>query len=459
METEFILFGRDFSGEAKTDIRFSALYDLLQSRITKVKSLRRKYRQFNQLDVSELMNTYNWIKDANAKLSKIVNTKAYYRFYHLNNDLSRKICLILLSGEECDGIAIRKVDNKYDIRSIDAIDVYKSNKEAFDITDKKQNSKEPTPIKKEETVKKDRRLKITKEIVIAVKQDLDAKVKYADIAANRKISISTIARIKSGQYDHLLDEPETAQITVKEQHQEEPTPIKKEETVKKDGTREKIQNVINKPKPVLECGLVKGRHNSIPTDLFVFNKSLSEELMFDYDKLDRICTEFIHNHIDFSSGEPDKSIILYATGIQCAISSFIKICQELHISLTIAHYNFSSGEYFEQEIFNYEEDAYTKILGNIFSEYNEVYLYDCKLDVVLNENHNIYFVTTEYRKNGEKYTEATISDDIYKAYEFYSSEVKRAIYADKDILVSIDEAKKENTAYKIIKRHVTTFNY
>lgn len=94
----------------------------------------------------------------------------------------------------------------------------------------------------------------------------------------------------------------------------------------------------------VEVGLVNNRHD-IPVKNYIFNDSLSEELMFDYAEQEKIVQDFIDKHCTYK-----KKIILYATGLQSALSSVIKICIQNNIDISIKHYNAESKSYILQPL-------------------------------------------------------------------------------------------------------------
>lgn len=94
----------------------------------------------------------------------------------------------------------------------------------------------------------------------------------------------------------------------------------------------------------IEVGLINNRHD-IPVKNYIFDDSLSQDLMFDYNEQERIVQEFIDKHCMVR-----KKIVLYATGLQSALSSVIKICLKNNIDISIKHYNAESKSYILQQL-------------------------------------------------------------------------------------------------------------
>lgn len=94
----------------------------------------------------------------------------------------------------------------------------------------------------------------------------------------------------------------------------------------------------------IEVGLINNRHD-IPVKNYIFDDSLSSDLMFNYEEQERIVQEFIDRHCMVK-----KKIVLYATGLQSALSSVIKICLKNNIDISIKHYNTESKSYILQQL-------------------------------------------------------------------------------------------------------------
>lgn len=137
---------------------------------------------------------------------------------------------------------------------------------------------------------------------------------------------------------------------------------------------------------VINVGLVGGRHN-MPVDKFVIEHEMGYELMFDYKELENICTKFIKTNVKFGrDGLPMQRIELYATGIQCALASFIKVANVLKVNLAIRHYNTSSRAYDRQVIWDTFEMSSDVIPGefcNVFEDDNITYYLNSEFDEML----------------------------------------------------------------------------
>lgn len=143
---------------------------------------------------------------------------------------------------------------------------------------------------------------------------------------------------------------------------------------------------------LLICGLVADRHD-MPIDLFIFD-TIDSDLMFDYYMQESMVREFILNHINFDEdGIPDKDIVLYLSGLQCALESVFLLCEELHINLTTAHYNTQINRYrFRNTISKYPTKWYNEKINSLRVISDELYQYKCNINDLV-EGDYFYSIT------------------------------------------------------------------
>lgn len=91
---------------------------------------------------------------------------------------------------------------------------------------------------------------------------------------------------------------------------------------------------------IINVGLCEGRH-PIPGIIgYVYPMEVNPlDVQGLYDKA-----------LDFVSAHKDEHINLYVTGLTVALVSIIKACMELHVSLTLYHYDRESNGYYPQEV-------------------------------------------------------------------------------------------------------------
>ena len=292
--------------------------------------------------------------------------------------------------------------------------------------------------------------KITKEIVIKTKEILkNHTIKEAAEIIN--ISTSSIFRIKNGQYDHLL---ENDMITNSSENKKESNYSSKEDKLDTEdfNTEDSIyiprtyscrQKFIN----FIECGLIKYRH-SMPVDLFIFNKSLTDKEMSDFIYLDKLINKFIDDNVTFDkNGRALESLKLYATGLQCALAAVIKVCSYRKIGLEVMHYNPISCTYLSQKIFDASD------LNNIINlkRYShEIFYYDCNINDLTNSEYiyELRLVVPNQYNDTTLYSESTLSDDFYKILQFYKLIILDIATSLNNEFVSIRSYKKSDETKK-----------
>ena len=226
------------------------------------------------------------------------------------------------------------------------------------------------PIKEKPSKKKHG--KITPEIRHGVIMDYfsPGKATYSDLAELYEISYSSVSRIISSYRSLVEDKKENVVI---------------------------LNNNVFDPKKIIvvddttsvKLGLVADRHDMGPINDFVF-ESLDETLMFDYARQYVIAEEAIKKHIDGGN----KSLVIYATGLQSALTTVIKVCNDLNVPLTIMHYNTKEHTYIPQIV----SESPNKLIipsefDGILSRGVEVNIYDCTLEDVVKKKYDIPEVT------------------------------------------------------------------
>ena len=226
------------------------------------------------------------------------------------------------------------------------------------------------PIKEKPSKKK--HSKITPEIRHGVIMDYfsPGKATYSDLAELYEISYSSVSRIISSYRSLVEDKKENVVI---------------------------LNNNVFDPKKIVvvddttsvKLGLVADRHDMGPINDFVF-ESLDETLMFDYARQYVIAEEAIKKHIDGGN----KSLVIYATGLQSALTTVIKVCNDLNVPLTIMHYNTKEHTYIPQVV----SESPNKLIipsefDGILSRGVEVNIYNCTLEDIVKKKYDIPEVT------------------------------------------------------------------
>lgn len=207
--------------------------------------------------------------------------------------------------------------------------------------------------------------------------------------------------------------------------------------------------------PVLSnvyLGMIKNRHN-MPVNKFIF-QSVSQKLMFDYDAQYAIAKEVILREIKFIDGEPQNVLVLYTTGLTCALATIIKVCDDLKINLILMHHNARVGNYEPQVIFNrfyYTDNVCPDVLKTISRR--KLYTFACTAKEFVDNNGGYEIVETYIDKppcNADKvpseniYRDITLFTDRISAWKYYIFLVE---HDHKPINIFFNAVKIDNNKY------------
>lgn len=178
----------------------------------------------------------------------------------------------------------------------------------------------------------------------------------------------------------------------------------------------------------IRVGLVADRH-IMPVNDFIFKEALSKELMFDYDKIEEICRDYIKDMIDFDkNGKAQQSLIVYVTGIQCASSSLIKVTNEMKVNLTFRHYDTDTKTYHTQIIWNkFNNGLLPDELGELLMNSRSSYTYKCDVKELLKNGSLAKLTEVHYDDNSNlDYQDMYLTSDTTLAFELANKKVDEA---------------------------------
>ena len=169
----------------------------------------------------------------------------------------------------------------------------------------------------------------------------------------------------------------------------------------------------------IRVGLVADRH-IMPVNDYIFKSALDESLMFDYDKIESICLDYITDMIDFDAeGNAEQSLTVYVTGIQCVLSSLIKVTNEMRVNLTLRHYDSKSDSYHTHVIW----DKFSKVslpasISEMLVNSKNSYTYKCDVKELI-ENKTLIKVAKVYQDADckTKYQDIILCKDTSCAFE------------------------------------------
>lgn len=115
---------------------------------------------------------------------------------------------------------------------------------------------------------------------------------------------------------------------------------------------------------IVRVGLIKDRH-SMPVQEYIFDKVIN---VFDYEYMTNVVNSFLRTRMDIEITEGialnqcdlktvpiikgKKKLVVYVTGLTSATAEVIKWCAKHGVSLTLMHFDYSTGGYRSQVIFD-----------------------------------------------------------------------------------------------------------
>lgn len=289
------------------------------------------------------------------------------------------------------------------------------------IPDPPQVVEEKIPIKKKRKLDPETRAEVI-DLYLS-----DEKLSNTEIGAKVGISPSSVNKIIK-RYEYELAEKEREETKVAEEKVEDDNMNNKKRSKNKHQRKIEVTNwensIINKAeenvedfiimtsefdhdfddfgleqfnltqfsnKNIVQCGLVADRHD-IKIDKFIFEEALSEELMFDYDEQERICREFINNNIKFENGKATQKLVIYTTGMQCALGSISKVTEQMKVDLTLKHYNSRLKKYSAQIIRDTMSISSSHYYFDDLAKNKPLFFYNCTVDDFSN-NEEFYMLT------------------------------------------------------------------
>ena len=317
--------------------------------------------------------------------------------------------------------AIKQIANKYKLDPAVVRSISKS-RSIGQIKSTKQNvenvvSKEETEVVKSEP-KKGKGRRLTDDEKIRILELRESGMSSKEISETVGVSYPTVRRVclAFGVDESKPRSSKKEDKQLKTESESSSENINLSEVGKLLGL-DKIGNLKEvKSSSDVECGLIADRHD-MPVNKYVFN-TFDDDLMFDYKRQEEIAKRFILQNIEFSEiGEPKQQIILYASGLQCAMATVIKMCYKLGVNLKIKHYNLSTKAYDIQTIYNHfscntENNIYAKFLN---LKRSNLYLYNCDENNIT-DNCELYTITLSEFNNDKQFV-GNVDTIVFDKYD------------------------------------------
>lgn len=256
------------------------------------------------------------------------------------------------------------------------------------------------------TRQKERKSMITDEIRAAVIEDWKNGMTNKGMAEKYGVSTATISRIKSAANAEQKKQ-DTNKVTNKPQDKIEATGLHK----------------LNRTKYV-ECGLISDRHD-MPVKNYIF-ETHNDALMFDYDDQYRIAYNNIKSMIRFKDNKPQEGLIVYITGLPCALATVVRVCNDLKINLLLKHFNVYKRCYATQPVFtkfmDTASDDCPSELYNLAEQARSLYTYDCDANKLVKQESFFGISETYYDEcKNVDHVDITLFKDCSTAFAEYQT--------------------------------------
>lgn len=300
--------------------------------------------------------------------------------------------------------------------------------------------------------------------ILAILEDLEkGSASMLSIAKIHGVSQSTVSRIKHEYLDEKKQEVSAQQPVIEEKHEEEL--VINEAAVEPVEEVIPEETVIFKRNDFIEALLIKDRHN-VPKSCeeYVFDGPMTQELMFDYETQEKIVKSWIENHINFTDGKADKSVMLYITGLPCASATVIKVCAQMKVNLCLMHYYAKTNSYKMQVIWDCFDTtstipyAFTNITS---SRFDSIILHKCTMNQLLASETAYDVVVNINSDDGDTITNSImrVAVDMDIAYDIFKENIINNINREDKISIFIHENSITNGKMIPNKTLAKSYNY
>ena len=204
------------------------------------------------------------------------------------------------------------------------------------------------------------------------KRELKARIEKKEMEEQLECEVLTVP--------YAVEEPEYNPIPEEYQDQIEPAKLENISTLSIEFAGEHIFDgcfyQIEESDNYYECWLCAGRHITGKEMEGIFNNTIPDHILNDFDKLKKLELEFINKHIPKDENDNyTKTLVVYVTGTQAPLSTLIALSYEANFNLHLMHYD-GAGNYNRQIIRGGDEDNYID-MSTLFSKLDgQLYFYN-----------------------------------------------------------------------------------
>lgn len=332
------------------------------------------------------------------------------------------------------------------------------------VVKEKSKKKEKEKMKKDQKIEKEVQNSITTKSTKPISEDLILRIlelreeQYSYRQISKELGISEATAFRYCKKFDMTERRENKKDKV-------PTTTEKKKS-QKDSKNTKSDNEKSSfdNTRIIKVGLIRNRH-IMPVDNFIFD-SISDDMIFDFDWMDKTVKDFILSNINFITREdevtvPDKKLYVYVTGLSSALASVIKICSELCINLTLFHFDTKTGYFLPQIIFENFKQSKNRMIGNIFKNNGKVVFTDCTFNDIFNsEFYLIEMVNFDSENKNDRQRDMYIVKDYSNLWRFYGELSEQILSIEtKRITLFAYICKIENDILRKGKRMSKTSNF
>ena len=227
------------------------------------------------------------------------------------------------------------------------------------------------------------------------------KIKHPEISVEKiakkfKTSTSTITR----RLKDLREEKKVADVQSTEEVAIVSSEIKENPNIHEVKRGNSTMLEVSMDNYLVVAALVAERHQW-PTEVCIFDHSLSSNEMFNYRWLDETVNKFIDEWIPFVNGKPTRKLGVYVAGLQCTLSALCRVCAKRQVNLDLYHYNNETCQYVTQTVYDWFEMS--KMKNEIIYSYltknktfGGLYTINCNFEKISHITTELYLVRKFY---------------------------------------------------------------
>ena len=178
--------------------------------------------------------------------------------------------------------------------------------------------------------------------------------------------------------------------------------------------------------PTAIFGLIKDRHR-MPVNRFIYD-DVADSDMFRYEHLEKVAELSLKQSLTNTKDGYLEEVVVYTTGLQCALASVFKACLKLKVNLTLMHYNAKTDAYERQEvitIFKSHSNCGNQFRDIVKKHSLGVFCVNTTPEEIVNKEGSFYEIFVgKYRMQIRDSSKLLIFNDSKTAWRYYQNLVQ-----------------------------------